>query len=163
MIGFYGFNPSQNPLYSNLLGQGNQQPTYQNPLFARLGGDNSFSRLQNTYSNVFNPEIIQAGMNAYNQGMSKFTPFDQAKFDADLKAKQDAEAAAKLASQPKAPSLDGLLVDRKGRVGTFSELAQFIFDESKGRHRDLWNMSRRGIVPDEAQLKSFGFRSLGGK
>lgn len=97
MISFYGFNPQQNPMFNNLFqaAQPQQQPV--NPLFSRLGGDNSFSRLQTTYSNVFNPEIIQRGMDAYNQGMQRFTSFDQAKFDADLKAKQDAEAAAKAA------------------------------------------------------------------
>jgi hypothetical protein len=168
MIGFYGFNPSQNPLYSNLLGQGSQQPSYQNPLFSRLGGDNSFSRLQNTYSNVFNPEIIQAGMNSYNQGMGQFTPFDQGKFDADLKAKQEAEAAAKLASQPKPQPMSGLYVDSKGRVGDLAQLAQYTKDN---RRRQTYNFQRNrlqglynsGETPDELTMRDLGIRPLGGK
>lgn len=173
MIGFYGFNPSQNPLYSNLLGQGNQQPSYQNPLFSRLGGDNSFSRLQNTYSNVFNPEIIQAGMNSYNQGMSQFTPFDQGKFDADLKAKQDEEARAKaeLAKQQSQPSLNGLYVNDKGQVGTIGELAGFSRSQARTPSQNKYNfkgnalfdLARTGGVPTEDDMKSLGIRPLGGK
>lgn len=71
MIGFYGFNPAQNPLYANLLGGSTQSP-----LYSRLQGDNAFSNLQNTYSNVFNPQIIEAGLQAYNKGMTMFNPYD---------------------------------------------------------------------------------------
>lgn len=175
MIGFYGFNPSQNPLYSNLLGQSNQmqQPSYQNPLFSRLGGDNSFSRLQTTYSNVFNPEIIQAGMNAYNQGMSQFTPFDQAKFDADLKAKQDAEAAAKAAELAKQsqPSLNGMYVNDKGQVGTIGDLAMLSRNSARTpsqnkynfRGNALFDLARTGGTPTDDDMKSLGIRPLGGK
>lgn len=50
--------------------------------------------LQN-YSRVFNPEIIEAGRGAYNQGMAQFVPFNQQKLD-ELRAAR----AAQLANKP---------------------------------------------------------------
>lgn len=170
MIGFYGFNPAQNPIYSNLLGQGTQQnQMYQNPLFSRLGGDNSFSRLQSTYSNVFNPEIIQAGLNAYNQGMAQFTPFNQAKYDADLKAQQEAAALKAAQANQQSINLGGLYRDKQGRVGTAGQLYMLALSgQGGGDVGRFYNDSRAAMIDkDQASIdkviKSRGFTPLGGK
>lgn len=117
-MSFYGFNPASNPLYANLLGS--QSPIGQNPLFTRLQGNNTFSNVRDSYSNVFNPSIIQQGLNAYNQGMSQFKPFNQQEFDAE-KARKEAEKLA--AQKPVQNNMAGLFYNpRTGNVGSIESL-----------------------------------------
>lgn len=117
---------------------------------------------QNTpqYSRLFSPQTVNAGRQAYGQGMSQFTPYDPQQLE-KLKA---AQAARLQAQAPKNTGIGGkFVVGQDGRVFDISNQQDFLRNYAKYAPTDgamTYNQVRYALNKGN-DLKNIGFKPLG--